>query len=150
MKFHLVDQVWQLALVYEVRRQTLMNGKTVPLDVEFDEVFGQMYQYALVAADSKDKGIATLRINYIDDKTAKLERVSVIPQYQGKGIGTSLLQRTEDELRKLSVEKILIHSFEPAVDFYLKNGYTIDESTQIHSSIPQIAVRKKLLIKERI
>lgn len=145
MKFQLVNQVWQLALVYEIRRQTLLNGRKPPIKLEFDEEYGEIYYYALITkSESAEEGIATLRINYVDERTAKLERVSVIPKFQRQGVGNYLLQQTENILRDRNYKEILVHSFEPALHFYLKNGYQIDESVTIDSEIPQIALRKIL------
>lgn len=144
MKFYKVDQTWQLYLVYNIRANIVFNGIDHKLVDEFNEEFGKEYHYTLLA--DGETGIGTMRINYISDKVGKIERVAINSNYQKQGLGSQLLTYTEDVLKAQAIEEIIINAYEPALDFYLKNGYEIDRNVIIDEAAPQIRVRKKLAI----
>ena len=142
MNIYRVNEVWQLALVYEVRRQTLLNGVKPKSSLEFDEDYGKLYNYLLMEED--DIGIGTLRVNCDHKDYGKIERVSIIPCQQGKGLGGQLLKEAEKWIKELGYNKIIVYSFEPAVPFYLKCGYMVDDSKHVESSIPQVVMYKNI------
>ncbi|EPH09790.1 GNAT family N-acetyltransferase [Facklamia hominis] len=142
MNIYRVDKVWQLALVYEVRRKTLLFGKKVSSHLEFDETYGKEYNYLLI--EENDKGIGTLRVNLENEDYGKIERVSIIPECQSKGLGGKILEEAEKWILESGRNKVVVHSFAPAVNFYLKYGYKLDESKIIDSEIPQKYMYKNL------
>lgn len=144
MEIYLVEEIWQLALVYDVRMNYHLRGKEneVKLKNEFNEEYGKEYIYTLLA--DGEFGLATCRINPISTDTCKIERVATREGYQGKGLGSKLLKFTEQKIKKMGYKNILIHSYFEAKNFYLNNGYKIDESIIIESDVPQVALRKKL------
>lgn len=56
--------------------------------------------------------------------------LAINPEYRKKGIGSLLLKYAENELKKLNCPKIslqILTSNKEIVDFYKKNGYSIEE-----------------------
>lgn len=118
-------QIPALAGVYYVRTETMVKGFDISLDQEFDEQDTFTTRYILVEDDRMPVG--TCRIHITSEDTAKIERVSVIPSYQHKGVGSLAIKGAEEWLKDLGVKKIVITSREAAVDFYLKNGYVKED-----------------------
>lgn len=57
----------------------------------------------------------------------EINRLFVLPKYQGKGYGRALLDFAEDEITKHSVV-VALHSSLPAKKIYLKRGYRVIEN----------------------
>ncbi|MFC3747815.1 GNAT family N-acetyltransferase [Paenibacillus sp. GCM10012306] len=137
-----VDQVWQLSGVYEVRIKTSVKGQGFSKEGEFDEVYGKPYHYILLEED--DEPIATARINLENAGYAKIERVAVIPESQGKGYGRLLIEAAESWIRELEFQRIVITSQQQAVGFYESLGYIAKPEIEIKSNIPIVYTEKEL------
>ncbi|WP_040952438.1 GNAT family N-acetyltransferase [Gorillibacterium massiliense] len=141
-KIFRVDAVWQLAGVYEVRTKAFVEGQGIPKDLEFDEAYGQTYQYLLLEDESIP--VATARINTGHDGYAKIERVAVIPGYQNKGYGRILISAAEDWVKELGFRRIVITSQEQAAGFYERLGYTVRPDIKVESRIPIVYTEKEI------
>ena len=71
--------------------------------------------YLLITDDGDAAGTVTLTGNEID-------RLFVLPSYQGKGYGRALLDFAENEIAK-TYDKIIIHASMSAKKIYLKRGF---------------------------
>lgn len=142
MEFYHVKEVWQQALVYEIRKKTFVEGQQIPIQQEFDELYGQTYHYVLLV--NEDQGVATARIKLLSDVKAKIERVAVTPEYKGQGYGRILLEAAEKWLSKTGVETIIIMSQKKARGFYEALGYQTNEQMKIDSAIPQVYTEKRI------
>ncbi len=117
-----VSEVWQLADVYYIRRQTKIHGHAVDHRMEFDEDFNEKYHYILLAQG--DDPIGTCRVNFEHQDYGKIERVAILDQYQHQGFGRELISAAEDWLEDKGFAKVVITSVDTAVGFYEKLGYT--------------------------
>jgi len=71
-----------------------------------------------------------------DKKVAELDRIFVVPEKTGKGIGTKLLNKTVNMLRKENFSKLIVKAGKDetlARKFYEKNGFTLVEETTIQA-----------------
>ena len=116
-----VDKVWQLAQVYEIRRRTEIDGKQVTLQLEFDEKYGKKYNYLL--ALEKGIPVGTVRINLDNQNYGKIERVSIVKEYQYLGYGKKLIVAAEKWIIEEKRKHIVITSLPSAEGFYEKQGY---------------------------
>lgn len=90
----------------------------------FQEAFSSDYSFILVAVD--DYRICGFSILYITAPEAELPDIVVAKEYQGKGIGKGLLQRTIDEASSKGVESIFLEvrvSNAPARGLYDSFGF---------------------------
>ena len=71
--------------------------------------------YLLITDDETAAGTVTLTDNEID-------RLFVLPQYQGKGYGRALLDFAEDAIAK-AYDVMKLHASLPAKSIYLKRGF---------------------------
>jgi GNAT superfamily N-acetyltransferase len=143
MKAIVATQTWQRAGVYYVRTQAMVKGFQIPLDKEFDEGDTIDTPYILVLDDIYP--VATCRLHLLEDKTAKIERVCVLEEYRGKGVGRILIKAAEQHLDELGVKKIIITSRDVAVGFYEALGYTPDYNQTVKSDVFTIVYTEKKL-----
>lgn len=59
---------------------------------------------------------------YIDGKSARLRKFATLPEHQGKGIGSRLLQHILDQLHKQDVEHFWCDARAGATAFYQRFG----------------------------
>lgn len=90
----------------------------------FQEAFSSDYSFILVAVD--DYRICGFSVLYITAPEAELPDIVVAKEYQGKGVGKGLLQRTIDEASSKGVESIFLEvrvSNAPARGLYDSFGF---------------------------
>ncbi|MFD1670743.1 GNAT family N-acetyltransferase [Agrilactobacillus yilanensis] len=137
-----VAEVWQLADVYFIRRQTKIHGIPVTLAGEFDEKFNHHYHYILLK-EGEDP-VSTLRVNFENEDFAKIERVSTLEKFQNKGYGRALIQAAESWISERGYHKIIITSLDTAVGFYQKLGYVPDYDIHYSGEVPIIHLEKNI------
>lgn len=119
-----VTKNWQLAGVYYVRIEAMVRGFGCKLDGEFGPEDKWDTPYILALDDGFPVG--TCRIHYTDEGYAKIERVSVLDTYRGKGVGRAVITAAEEWIREQGVTKVVITSRDEAVGFYEALGYQAD------------------------
>jgi GNAT superfamily N-acetyltransferase len=118
------ENEWQHAGVHYVRTQAMVRGFNIRLDQEFDERDTPQTKYIL-ALDG-DLPVGTCRLHLFDDGSAKIERVCVLEEYRGKGVGRQVVAGAEEWFKSYGVSDVIITSRDEAVGFYEKLGYIPD------------------------
>jgi len=111
--------------------------------------FGRMRFY-VYRVEGRIVGVAALQVE--KGKLGRLRWVYVLPEYQRRGIGTSLVRHLEREARKLGLEKLwltVVGGARWAVNFYRKLGYEPTGRTERHWSFDLI-MEKKLKNREKL
>lgn len=96
----------------------------LPLGITFDkEELLREKSDIHIACFENDVIIGTLILTPIDNNIVRMRQVAVTEEYQGKGIGSKIVQFAE----KIAVEnkflKIILSARSTALSFYKKNGY---------------------------
>ena len=79
---------------------------------------------------------------FVDDKRVRLRKMAVDVQCQGRGIASRLLSVAMDDLRASGFHEIWCDARTSALNFYRKNGFSIDTKTfQKHGLDYVIATR---------
>ena len=123
-----VTEKWQRACVYYIRLDEMIRERLFGADgvkIELDERDTPDAPYILVLTDDQIP-VGTCRLRYLDDKTGKIERVSVLLEYRKSGAGRVAITAAEEWLKETGVEKVVINSRDTAVGFYEKLGYVTD------------------------
>lgn len=134
---------WQRAGAYSVRIQGMNRQHHIPLREEFDEHDGDGTRYIVIL----DEGypVATCRFYPLDDHTALLGRVVVLPEYRGRQLGRRAVSEAERWMRELGFSRVVIDSRIPAIPFYEKLGYAADGGGVVRSgSFDCIRMHKQL------
>ncbi|MBP2643304.1 MAG: hypothetical protein H6Q67_1191 [Firmicutes bacterium] len=142
MKVIRVIETWQRAAVYYIRINVFVKEQNIPLGMEFDEADGENAKYILLM--DNDEPIATARLNIIGEQTAKIERVCVVKDCQGQGVGRELIQAAEEWAKEYGVRKIIITSQVQAQGFYESLNYKVNPNIKFESPIPIVYTEKNL------
>jgi predicted GNAT family N-acyltransferase len=136
-----VDLVFRESQDYEfcldIRKQVFVIEQNVPLADEVDEFEAFAYHY-LALFEGKPAGAARWR--HINNDYIKLERFAVLEQYRGKGIGSALVAKILDDIKKQytpNIPLLILHSQVNAIPLYLKfnfkeEGEIFDECGILH------------------
>jgi len=80
----------------------------------------------------------------LNEQTAQLRQMAIAAFCQGKGLGGELLSYAESVAREYRFEYIYLHARKVAVDFYKKQGYSIEGDQFEEVGIPHFEMIKKL------
>jgi predicted GNAT family N-acyltransferase len=95
-----------------------------------------------------DRPVGTLRIRFLDPAlepaTAKLERLAVLAEARGKGIGKQIMTTAIAYLCEKSILEIRIHAQEPVKEFYEQLGFVAEGTRFYEANIPHFKMSKRL------
>ena len=137
-------ETWQQAGAYYVRIQGMARQHNITLRREFDEHDTPDTKYIVLTDD--EFPVATCRFYEIDDASAMIGRVVVLPEYRGKGLGKQVIEEAEKWLRELGYSESDVESRDVAVGFYQKLGYAVTDSCIIHGDTFDCIRMKKTLV----
>lgn len=134
---------WQRAGAYSVRIQGMNRQHSISLRDEFDEYDTDGTKYVVLL----DSGypIATCRFYELDEATATIGRVVVLPEYRGRGLGRRVIAEAEKWVQELRYKRIEIESRTVAIEFYRKLGYTELDGTIVQSGVFECIRMDKVL-----
>ncbi len=123
-----------------IRREVFVRGMGIPEAIELDGLEDRCTQL-LLHRGGLDLATARLRVH---DGTAKAERVAVLAEARGSGLGRRLMEALEGEARRRGHGEVLLHAQEAVIPFYEKLGYVPEGERFLEADIPHQAMRKKL------
>lgn len=127
--------------VVELRRELLRR----PLGLDFtpEELAQEKHDTHLAALDA-DRVVGTLLLRKVDERTARIMRMAVVPEAQGRAIGRALVEWAEGIARERGFETIMMHARSSAIGFYEKCGYHTVGDEFLEQGIPHIRMEKAL------
>ncbi|OYX20755.1 MAG: GNAT family N-acetyltransferase [Algoriphagus sp. 32-45-6] len=84
------------------------------------------HTFLLAEDDGKELGFAGFELNYAEGPKAKLHKIYLLPEAQGKGAGKALILEVANRARKSGQKSLLLNVNkynQKAIDFYLKIGF---------------------------
>ena len=125
----------------QLRRKILK----VPLGIEF--TFSELkdeWKQIHVAAYGIYKLLACLVLEPINEHEIKMKQVAVDVSIQSRGIGTRLVQISEDLCKEKGYKKIVLNARDTAIPFYLRLDYKKVGKQFVEVGIPHYKMEKKL------
>lgn len=115
---------------------------------QIEYMFGEMYtpdailkqmeflkhHFLIIYSDDTALGFASFsEIIELDSKTYKLHKLYLLPEAQGKNLGSALINEVENIARNSNAEYLIlnVNRNNSAYHFYLKKGYIVRESVDI-------------------
>lgn len=115
---------------------------------QIEYMFGEMYtpeailkqmeflkhQFLIIYSDDAPLGFASFsEIIELEPTTYKLHKLYLLPEAQGKNLGSILINEVENIARNANAEYLIlnVNRNNSAYHFYLKNGYEVRESIDI-------------------
>jgi len=110
---------------------------------EFDEM--DLLATHFVALDDSDTPIATGRVfKGQENGTYILGRLAVLKESRGKNIGSLIVEKAEEYVKKIGGEQIQLHAQCRVVGFYNKLGFSSFGAMEEEEGCPHIWMRKML------
>lgn len=114
-------------LCYEIRRKVFVEEQNVPEEEEFDSYDAVSGHYLIF--NEKNIPVATGRLRRINDDTFQIGRIATLKDYRHKGFATFLLLSMIEKVRSLGGKEIGLLAQIPAIYFYEKSGFVVDDDT---------------------
>lgn len=76
-----------------------------------------------IVAYINEQPIGTTRLRYLDEQTVKIERLAVLPEFRGQGIGHKIMAAALKFLTQSQVKTVQLHAQLYIKDLYLKLGF---------------------------
>ena len=94
--------------------------------------------------NENEEALASVQFKILDNLSVKLRQMAVHPEHQKKGLGKSLVQFAEQQIKNLGYKKIEMHARKTAIPFYEKLGYKKEGDEFIEVGIPHYKMCKEL------
>ncbi len=95
-------------------------------------------------AKKNGRAVGTARLRFTADKQAKLERMAVLKELRGTGIGKGIVSFFEKESKKRGIERITLNAQYPVIHFYRACGFRETGLPFMEAGIKHIRMDKKL------
>lgn len=113
------SNIYQDALA--IRRTVFIEGQGVPQALEIDDKERQCLHFVLY--DNQGNAAATCRTLANDKTGVTLQRMAVLPHYQGLGLGRLLLEKVIRQLQQNGISHLTLHAQLTARGFYDQLGF---------------------------
>lgn len=125
-----------------VRRTVFIEEQGVSEAEEMDDEDAAATQLLATTGDADPVG--TARVRFVDDDTAKIERVAVLRSHRGEGLGSELMHAAEAHARDQGASTARLHGQVAVVEFYERLGYEIVGDRFEEAGIPHRKMVKSL------
>jgi len=88
--------------------------------------------------------VGAARTRPLDGGAAKVERVAVLSEHRGRGIGRALMDRTVDDLVKAGLASVVVHAQCHAEPFYRSLGFVTEGGVFDEAGIPHVRMVRTL------
>lgn len=131
----------ELAAIQAIRRSVFQVEQGVEPELDFDgrdEISEQIIAYL------DNQPIGTVRIRYLDNQTAKVERLAVLSTGRGQGIGKNIMEKALDVATKNNIKEVVIHAQEYVKRFYQQLGFQVEGESFEEAGILHVVMRKRI------
>ena len=122
------EPIFQLLEATGLFRPSEIDVALEVMDVYLDQPGQKDYLIWTAVADGQVAGYTCHGLNSMTEGTVELYWIAVHPSFQGKGIGTRLLENVEEESRRVGARMICSETssregYRPTLAFYRSRGY---------------------------
>jgi len=90
--------------------------------------------------------VGTARIRLLNPQTAKIERVAVLSDYRGQGVGRRMIEQALEFLVHQGVSEAQLHAQVQTVDFYQKLGFVPQGELFYEAGIPHMTMHRDCIV----
>ena len=141
LTIEIVSYATHQADIQTVRYQVFQCEQQVAPELEFD---GMDETATHLMAYLNNIPVGTTRIRSLSNTLVKIERVAVLSQHRGLGIGRQLMDMAIAHIRHQGIPEIKINAQTHARKFYDKLGFEQQGDEFDEAGIPHIEMRLKL------
>jgi predicted GNAT family N-acyltransferase len=105
-----------------IREKVFQQEQAIPRELDFDgkdDVSDHFVAYL------GDFAVGTGRLRYAFDKVkiVRIERLAVLSEFRGRGIGKGIMAKMHKYLQEKNITEVMLQAQEPLAGFYEKLGY---------------------------
>jgi len=126
----------------KIRNQVFVKEQNVPLSIEIDG--NEAYAIHFVLYDDNKTPLATVRLLPINDEIVKVQRMAVLKDYRGKGLGKILLKGAEDFAKEHDFKEITLGAQWQVRNFYQEMGFKEQGDPFYEAGMKHITMTKLL------
>ncbi|MBH8551565.1 GNAT family N-acetyltransferase [Nostocaceae cyanobacterium CENA357] len=123
-----------------IRKSVFQEEQKVDPALEFD---GQDEICEHLIAYLNEKAVGTARIRYLDENTAKIERLAVLSIARGQGIGKKITELALEVIANKNIPEVVIHAQAYIKDLYKQLNFVEVGKMFAEAGIWHIEMRKK-------
>lgn len=129
-----------------IRMKVFLGEQNVPIEVEIADEEICLHVVLYMKQDNSDTDIpmATARLYPYDEETLKVQRVAVIEEGRGKGLGDKMMRYLEDYAKEEGAAKLILGAQTHALAFYQKLGYESYDERYLEAGIEHQNMQKIL------
>lgn len=126
---------------YAVRWTVFVDEQGVDPDIEIDEHEDQAVHFV---AYGGDKPVGAARLREPNPGVGKVERLAVVADYRGSGLGRKLIEAVERHARETGIDTLTLHGQVRVAEFYEHLGYKRVGEPFEEAGIPHVEMVKSL------
>ncbi len=119
LEIHIAKNQTEIDEALKIREEVFVKGQNISIDREKDGL-DTSSEHAILYYNNKPAG--TARIRYVDNKM-KLERIAILDEVRGKGLGIKLMKFLVQYGKEKRVKEIYMHAQYYLLNFYAKFGF---------------------------
>lgn len=144
VRVRIVTEAADIERCFEIRREVFIEEQGVPEAIEVDGLDDVCVQFLAETQSNPPRPVGTARLRITDDGQAKAQRVAVLRDYRGQGIGCRLMAAIEDHARAMGHGRITLGAQTSARSFYDRIGYLAFGEAFMEAGIEHVMMRKQL------
>ncbi|MFC2071774.1 GNAT family N-acetyltransferase [Chloroflexota bacterium] len=141
LRYKLVENDKELEEALDIRKRVFVEEQGVSETLEQD---GNDLSALHMVVKNGDIAVGTVRIRFLNNQQAKLERMAILKPSRGVGIGKGIITFLEEGLKKRGIEQIVLHAQYYVVDFYIKCGFRETGLPFLEADIQHIRMEKAI------
>ncbi|WP_123533902.1 GNAT family N-acetyltransferase [Halosimplex salinum] len=124
-----------------VRREVFIEEQGVPEDIEMD---GRDDEAVHLVATAGGEPVGAARLREVDPGVGKVERVAVVDERRGEGIGRDLMDTLEATAADRGIDRLIMHAQTHVEAFYRRLGYETTSDVFEEAGIDHVEMEKTL------
>lgn len=124
-----------------IRHAVFQVEQGVDPSLDFDGLDGEC-KHALAWVG--DRPVGTARIRYLSDRVVKIERLAVLAEFRGLGIGRQIMEFILEFLRQTPIQTVQLHAQLQVKGLYDKLGFAPVGEIFVEAGIAHLKMQKTL------
>ena len=138
MHVRCIEEAQELQVCLQIRRAVFIDEQGVSEADELDHN-DHLCRHFLATPDELSpaaRAMGTARLMWLDETTAKAQRVAVLKAYRQRGVGQALMLALEGEAARAGRRVVKLSAQLTALSFYERLGYTTHGRVYLDAGIP--------------
>ena len=130
-----------LQQVLAIRKKVFVDEQQVPPAIDQDGKDEDLEHFVVLQGDEP---AGCLRFRPLDTEVVKLERIAILPQFRGVGLGKKLVRAAVSEAVQRNFKELTINAQYHLLDYYGDLGFAAVGEPFYEANIKHIAMRYRI------